>query len=372
MPIIATSLSLDCNTPASVSRARVLGGGAAIALSAVLTPIAGAAPAYGEPETANLRVGIPVDSASYLPIYFAAQSMWKAAGLNVQLFAFRGDAEVSQALAGDSIDVNVGSLSGLVNLIGARQEAIGIYGGFNLAGFCGNALPSIKTWADVRGKALGISTFGSTTDALTRYVLRKHNLDPEKDAHLVPVGPNASQLQALQANRTQVAMLSSPVTWQAEAQGFTLLGTRKGEVAPGWPEHIYSAKTKFLAANRNTLAAMLRGHVAALRKAKADRAAAVAIYVDRLKYTPALAGRAYDEVMPTFDERGRLPERSMSVFWEIPQGERRREGRMARKRDPRPPLRRHVRRLGATSERLGLRRPSSRQPESAARSSGRR
>jgi NitT/TauT family transport system substrate-binding protein len=300
------------------SRARVLGGGAAIALSAALIPIAGAAPVvYGEPEMANLRIGIPVDSASYLPIYLAAQSMWKDAGLNVQLFAFRGDAEVSQALAGDSIDVNVGSLSGLVNLIGAGQGAIGIYGGFNLAGFSWYAQPSIKTWADVRGKALGVSTFGSTTDALTRYVLRKHKLDPEKDAHLVPVGPNASQLQALNANRTQVAMLSSPVTWQAEAEGFTLLGTQRSEVAPGWPEHIYSVKAEFLAANRNTLAAMLRGHVAALRKAKADRAAAVAVYVDRLKYTPALAARAYDEVMPTFDERGRLPERSMSVFWQI-------------------------------------------------------
>jgi NitT/TauT family transport system substrate-binding protein len=204
-----------------------------------------------------------------------------------------------------------------VSLIGAGQEAIGVYGGFNLAGFSWYAQPSIKTWADVRGKALGVSTFGSTTDALTRYVLRKHGLDPERDAHLVAVGNTVNQYQALKANRTQVAMISAPVTWQAEADGYTLLGTQQREVAPAWPEHIYSVKTKFLATNRNTIAATLRGHVAALRKAKADRALAVAVFVDRLKYTPAFASRAYDELMPTFDERGRLPDRSMKVFWEI-------------------------------------------------------
>jgi NitT/TauT family transport system substrate-binding protein len=261
--------------------------------------------------------GIPLDATSYLPIYIAAQSTWKDAGLNVQLFSFRGEAEAAQALAGDSIDVNCGSLSGLLSLITAGQPVIGIYGGFNLAGFSWYAQKPIKTWADVRGKAMGISTFGSTTDALTRYVLRKHGLDAERDVRLLAVGSTINQYQALKSNRTQVAMISAPMTWQAASDGYTLLGTQQREVAPSWPEHIFSVKTKFLAANRNTIAAMLRGHVAALRRAKTDRAAAVAVFVDRLQYTPAMAARSYDEVMPTFDERGRLPERSMKVFWDI-------------------------------------------------------
>jgi len=295
----------------------MLGGGAAVGLAAACAPFAGAATVYGKPETTTVRVGIPLDATSYLPLYIAAQTTWKDAGLNVQLLSFRGDAESSQALAGDSIDVACGSVTGLVNLVQSGQPVIGIYAGFNLAGFSWYGQPDVKTWADVRGKALGVSTFGSTTDALTRYVLRKHGLDPERDAHLIPVGNNANQFQALQSNRTQVAMLSAPATWQAQSAGYPLLGTQQREVAPGWPEHIYAVKTKFLAANRNTLAALLRGHVAALRFAKANRAAAVQVFIDRLKYTPDLASRSYDELMPTYDERGRLPDSSMKVFWEI-------------------------------------------------------
>ena len=299
------------------SRAALLAGAASATLAAACTPAALAATTYGKPETPNLRVGIPLDATSYLPLYIASQTTWKDAGLNVQLLAFRGGTESNQALAGDSIDINCGSLSDLVSLVGAQQPVIGIYAGFNLADFSWYAQPSMKSWADVRGKTLGISTLGSTTDALTRYVLRKHGLDAERDAHLLSVGNNANQYQALKANRTQVAMISAPATWQAEADGFTLLGTQEREVAPDWPEHIFSVKTKFLAGNRNTIAAMLRGHVAALRYAKANRAAAIGIYVDRLKYTPELAAKAYAEVMPFFDERGRLPERSMKVFWQI-------------------------------------------------------
>lgn len=277
----------------------------------------GAAPSFGRPELTDLKIGIPLEATSYLPVYVAARSTWKEQGLNVTLFAFRGDAESSQALAGDSIHVNCGSLTGLINLITGGQAVIGVYGGFNLAGFAWYAQPSIKTWADVKGKTCGVSTFGSTTDALTRYVLRKHGLEPERDVQLVQVGSTINQYQMLKSNRTQVAMISAPLTWQAQDDGYVLLGTQEREVSPNWPEHIYSVKSRFLAANPNTIAAVLRGHVAALRRAKADRAGAIAVLVDRLKYTPALAARSYDEVMPSYDERGRLPERSMKVFWQI-------------------------------------------------------
>jgi len=39
--------------------------------------------------------------------------------------------------------------------------------------------------------------------------------------------------------------------------------------------------------------------------------------MDRLKYTRPLAERAYEEAVPGYDERGRLPARSMQTFWSI-------------------------------------------------------
>lgn len=280
-------------------------------------PLLAAGPPLGKPEVANLRVAIPLEATSYLPLYIAAQKTWAQAGLNAQLISFRGDSELSQALAGGSVDIGVGSLTGLLNLINANQGVIGFYAGFNQAGFAWYAQPSIKDWADTKGQAFGVSSFGSMTDALTRYVLNRHGLKPEKDVNLIAVGSTISEFQALRSKRIGVAIISAPVTWEAEDEGYKLLGAQSKDIAPAWPEHLFSAKTKFLAENPNTIATLLRAHVLAIRLARSDRAYATGVLVDRLKYTPAYASRAYDAVMPTFDERGRLPEKSMPIFWQI-------------------------------------------------------
>jgi NitT/TauT family transport system substrate-binding protein len=268
-------------------------------------------------ETPNLRVGLAVDGTTFLPIYVAAAKTWQAEGINGQLFTFRGDSEVSQALIGGSVDLHLGSTTGILNLVDAGQPVSAFYAGFDQADLAWLADPSIKRWEDLRGKTLGVSTFGSITDALTQYVLRKRGLTPNKDVQLVQAGGTASAYQALKSGKLAAAIMSSPGKWMAQDDGFTVLGTQASEVSPQWPKHVFMAKKSFIAANPATLTALLRAHVAAVRLAHADRALAQQVLVDRLHYTPAFAQRAYDDVIGGFDERGRLPQRSMATFWQI-------------------------------------------------------
>src|ERR1700680_1765146 len=76
---------------------------------------AGAAP--GEIEKRKLTLGLAVPAASFLPVYVAAARTWKEQGLEVEIVSFRGDAEVSQAMAGGSLDLSLQSFDGLINLI---------------------------------------------------------------------------------------------------------------------------------------------------------------------------------------------------------------------------------------------------------------
>ena len=50
------------------------------------------------------------------------------------------------------------------------------------------ALPEIKTIEDLRGKSVGVTHFGSSTDFTMRYVLRKQGLEPGKDVTLIQTG----------------------------------------------------------------------------------------------------------------------------------------------------------------------------------------
>jgi NitT/TauT family transport system substrate-binding protein len=286
-------------------------------LSVLAAPRIIAAPAL-QIEKRKLTVAIPVDAASFLPLYIAAARTWGEQGLDAQLTAFRGDAEVSQALAGGSIDLSVQSADGLINLINSNQPVIAFYCGFHQADYAWLSQPGIKSWADLKGKTAGVSTFGSATDQLTRYALKRHGLVPEKDVQIVQAGPPASIAQALKAERLAVGILAPPVSWMMADSGLNLLGDQGQDIAPKWPKHVFVAKKAFLDQNPNTVRAVLRAHVAALRLARTDRKLVTQTYVDRLKFQPAYAERAYDAIVPAYDERGSLPDdQSMSVFWSL-------------------------------------------------------
>jgi ABC-type nitrate/sulfonate/bicarbonate transport system substrate-binding protein len=97
-----------------ISRRTLLQAGAGAGLAALTGAPTKAA---GPLEKSKLIAAIPVDAASFLPIYLAAGRTWKSQGLDIELTAFRGDAEVSQALIGGSIDFSIQSADGLINML---------------------------------------------------------------------------------------------------------------------------------------------------------------------------------------------------------------------------------------------------------------
>jgi len=194
---------------------------------------------------------------------------------------------------------------------------MGVYSGFHQADFSWIARPDVKRWSDMKGKSMGISTYGSLTDALTRYALKRNKLEPEKDVQIVQAGTTASTYAAIKAGRLGGGILSPPFSWQAQDEGMTLLGTQKTDVSNAWPKHLYAAKTKFIADNPHTIEAVLRGHVAAIRLARKEHDTAADVMVDQLKITKAFAQRAVEVELPDYDERGGMPEKAMPVFWEI-------------------------------------------------------
>lgn len=290
--------------------------GIAAALAGTL-PAAGAAAVLGKPEKATLTLGLASFGSNFLPVYVAAARTFKEQGLDVQLLGFRGDAEVSQALAGNSIDLSLASMNGLINLISAGQPVAGFYAGFDQADFSWLAQPSIKTWAQLKGKKVGVATFGSLTDALTRYILRKHGLDPARDVQIIQAGGSQSGFDSLESGKLDAVILSAPFKWRAATDGYTVLGTQQHDIAPRWPKNLFMAKSAFLKDNPNTVKAFLRAYVAAIRYARRDRAAAVKILMDQLKYTRPDADGAYESALADMDESGHLPQASMATFWAV-------------------------------------------------------
>lgn len=231
-------------------------------------------------ESTKLNIGLPVPSISFLPVWVADQNgfLKKEGFTDVKVLAFKGDADVVQALAAGTVDLNVASLTGVVTTIEAGQKFKAIWAGYNMPYFDWYALPKFKSIAETRGGRYAVSKYGALTDSLTRYALRSAGLDPEKDVKILQLGGSTQSLAALDAGQIDASILSSPQTYIAAEKGYVKLMSQKTQIAPDWPTHVVNGKEDFIAKNPNRIKAFLRATGKAMEwiKANPDEAAKAA------------------------------------------------------------------------------------------------
>jgi NitT/TauT family transport system substrate-binding protein len=84
--------------------------------------------------------------------------------------------------------------------------------------------PEIKTIADLKGKRLGITRFGTVTDSMSRLLVGKLGLDPDKDVSYVQVGDVPVLLASLSTGRIiDGAIIQPPYYLKAVASGMRVL-----------------------------------------------------------------------------------------------------------------------------------------------------
>jgi len=279
-----------------------------------------AAPAErAKPEQTKLSIGLPVPALTFLPAWVADQKGFlKEEGITeVKVLAFRGDADVVQALAAGTADINIASLTGLVSTIQSGQKFRAVWCGYNMAVFEWYGLPKYKSIAETRGGRYAVSKYGSLTDSLTRYALRSAGLDPDKDVKILQLGTSTQFLAAMEAGQIDAAILPSPQSFIAAEKGFVKLMKQSEQIAPDWPTHVVYAKEEFTAKNPNTMKAFLRATGKAIEwiKAKPDEAAQLAS--KQLKFKVDHCRRAIDETVGGWYSDGRLPGKGLKIFWEI-------------------------------------------------------
>jgi ABC-type nitrate/sulfonate/bicarbonate transport system substrate-binding protein len=84
--------------------------------------------------------------------------------------------------------------------------------------------PEIRSVADLKGKRLGITRFGTVTDSMTRLLIGKLGLDPDKDVAYVQIGDVPVLLASLTTGRTiDGAIIQPPYYLKAVASGMRVL-----------------------------------------------------------------------------------------------------------------------------------------------------
>ena len=132
------------------------------------------------------------------------------------------------------------------------------------------ALPEIKTIEDLRGKTVGVTRFGSSTDFTMRYVLRKHGLEPGKDVTLIQTGDLFAAAAMLRSRTIVSAPFSSPTNLRAEEAGARVL-MNMGKAGVYFPHDAFMARRSFISANTDLVRRFLKAYSEAVHRLFTDK-----------------------------------------------------------------------------------------------------
>jgi NitT/TauT family transport system substrate-binding protein len=169
----------------------------------------------------RMRIAYSSISGAYVGIWVAHDAgLFAKEGLENKMILIPSATQLAQvAVAGD---VDIASLGGgpmmAAVLSGADLKVIG--NNVNKMIFSIHTKPEVKSIEELRGKRIGVSRFGSSSDVSARYALRKFNLDPQKDVILLQLGSMSSIFGALRSGAVDGALVSPPTQFLSEKLGF--------------------------------------------------------------------------------------------------------------------------------------------------------
>jgi NitT/TauT family transport system substrate-binding protein len=187
-------------------------------LLSVLTPTYSA-----ETPLKTINVAVPAVSLLQAPLFVAIDAgAFKRYGMDVRYIVT--GARTIQALVGGSVQFAQGVSSRTVPaavLAGADTVLIANFSDKLL--FTMHSAPEIRSLQDLKGKVVGVSGIGGSTDFATRLALREAGLIPDKDVAIRGVGGVPETVAALKAKVVHAGTLSPPSSFVAQKAGFKML-----------------------------------------------------------------------------------------------------------------------------------------------------
>jgi len=174
-------------------------------------------------QTKRIAVAYSAISATQTGFYLAKDAgIFEKHGLYVDPVYVAGGSRVAAAIIGGEFTLALAG-GNIVNVNLAGGDVVIIGGVVNVPSFYLFVQPAIKRQEDLKGKALGITRYGASTDGSLRLLLKKWGMEPDRDVKILQMGGQPEILAGMQAGVVQGGILSSPGDFKARKVGFAML-----------------------------------------------------------------------------------------------------------------------------------------------------
>jgi len=267
-------LAYAANSPVFFPRAlgQGMGEGARTAVSLLLTILAllWTQPLANAQELRRILYGVST-SISHLPVWVGKDTgLFAKNGLNIEPVQIRGGAVSTMAImSGQAVLSGVGAGS----VVAARVE-----GGDIVLLACPADLepvyliarPEIKSPAELKGKAAGVTRLNSSIHFYLRSATRMVGVDSDKEMTLLQLGGSAEISAALEAGRIAAAALTIKDVLPFTQRGWPVLADlTKSDLV--YPSSCVTSTRAFVKAEPKVVNGFLNAYVSAIRLIKTDQ-----------------------------------------------------------------------------------------------------
>jgi NitT/TauT family transport system substrate-binding protein len=176
------------------------------------------------------------------------------------------------------------------------------------------AQPEYRSIKDLKGKTLGISSFGATPDVAARMMLKQAGVDPEKEIKVLALGSDAARLTALTQRVVDVVVISPPADAQMEKQGYRILA-RAYELF-SFPYLGLGTHTRKIKEKPDEIRRVIKATIRANRFIRDNRDEAVRTLIGWGKVEREFAYASYDALKNLFNADGAVPEDGLKLVIE--------------------------------------------------------
>lgn len=266
-----------------------------------------------------LTVGAVSRNYFNLPLWVAQHAgFFNREGLSVTIELIEGIDQVTRRLVDGrfNLALNVTENTILNSEQGGRLEIIA--GNVNRLPFSFIARSHIKSYADLRGARIGVSSISAGSSSLVMKLLASHGLHYPKDYTLLAVGPILSRWKMLQSGEIDGGLQGAPLNYIAVDAGFSDLGNPRSQF-PDFQFTSLDVDSDWARRNQDTVVRFLRAYIQAHHWFYENKGGATQIAQKETGVERRYAERAWDEYVrdEIFPRDGRASARAVQALIEV-------------------------------------------------------
>lgn len=262
----------------------------------------------------QVKFVLPGNSMGYLPLFVAVhRGFFKDEGIDIELPRLVPSMAHNALLAGEAHYHGLAD-SGL-RLAARGMPLKAIFYGADRPMYYLVAQKDIRSVAELRGKRIGVSQFGGTSDLSARLALRHYGVEPDKDAIMIQIGAEGIRMAALRAGSVSAIIVPVPAVAVLKREGFNEVSF-VGDVVE-FASNGYTTTEQRIKENPQEVKKVVRSLYRGLRYAKENPEGTVAVIQREWKVDPEIAKESYRAIVKALNEDGIIGEKQLKIHFDL-------------------------------------------------------